>query len=373
LAVTDPRYQKFAGALINYALGIVPGDRLLIVSSPLAAPLLREVYREALRAGAHPATRIELEDLNGLLLREGSDEQLRYLSPARLWEAENYDALLRIGAVENTMAQSGIDPARIALAHQAQAPISARLTARTARKELRRTGTLFPTQAYAQQAGMALADYEAFVLAACLLDHDDPAAAWRALAVEWQRIADFLAARDEIRIVAPDTDVTYRVGGRTWINSSGSNETGSLNFPSGEVYTAPIEDSVNGTVRYTYPAIYLGNVVEDVRLTFREGKVVAASAGRGQALLEAMLDLDAGSRTLGEVAFGLNDNISRFTSNILFDEKIGGTMHMALGQAYPNSGGTNTSALHWDLICDLREGRVYADGQLCYEAGKFTI
>jgi aminopeptidase len=371
--VIDPRYQKFAGALIHYALGIRPGDRLLIVSSPLAAPLLREVYREALRAGAHPATRIELEELAGLLLREGSEEQLRYLSPARLWEAEHYDAVLRIGAVENTMAQAGVDPVRIALAHQAQAPAGARMTERTARKELRRTGTLFPTQAYAQQAGMALADYEDFVFAACLLDRDDPAAAWRALAVEWQRIADFLAARDEIRIVAPGTDVTYRVGGRTWINSSGSNETGSLNFPSGEVYTGPIEDSANGTVRYTYPAIYQGNVVEDVRLTFREGKVVAASAARGQGLLEAMLDLDPGARYLGEVAFGLNDNINRFTSNILFDEKIGGTMHMALGQAYPNSGGKNRSALHWDLICDLREGQVFADGQLCYAGGKFTI
>jgi aminopeptidase len=371
--VIDPRYQKFAGALIHYALGIRPGDRLLVVSTPLAAPLLREVYREALRAGAHPTTRIELEELAGLLLREGSEEQLRYLSPARREEAEHYDAILRIGAVENTMAQSAIDPARIAMVRRADAPVSARLQERVARKELRRTGTLFPTQAYAQQAGMALADYEDFVFASCLLDRDDPAAAWRALAVEWQRIADFLATRDEIRIVAPGTELTYRVGGRHWINSSGSNETGSMNFPSGEVYTGPLEDSVNGTVRYTYPAIYQGNVVEDVRLTFRDGRVVEASAGRGQALLEAMLDLDPGARYVGEVAFGLNENIGRFTSNILFDEKIGGTMHMALGQSYPLSGGKNQSALHWDLICDLREGQVYADGQLCYANGRFTI
>lgn len=371
--MADARHQKLASALIHYALGLKPGDKLLILSAPPAAPLLREVYREVLRAGAHADTRIDIDGLAELLLREGSDEQLRHLSQVRLWEADYYDAILQIGAAENTMGLSGVDPRRIAAMQQARAPLSARFSERTARRELRRTGTLFPTQAYAQQAGMSLADYEDFVYAACLLDRDDPAAAWRALAVEWQRIADFLAARDEIRIVAPETDITYRVGGRTWINSSGSNETGSLNFPSGEVYTAPHEDSVDGTVRFTYPAIYQGTVVEDVRLTFRDGRVVGATASRGQDLLEATLDVDAGSRILGEVAFGLNDNIRRFTSNILYDEKIGGTMHMALGQAYPNSGGTNRSAIHWDLICDLREGRVYADGRLCYEAGKFTI
>ena len=371
--MNDPRHQQLAQALVHYALGIQPGDRLLISTTPLAAPLLREVFRVALRAGAFPEVRLELEALAEIRLREASDEQLRDLSPARVWEADHYDAILRIAAAENTQALAGIDPARIALAQRALAPIGARLMTRTSGREMRSTGTLYPTPAYAQQAGMTLSDYEDFVFRACLLDHDDPAAAWRDLAIQWQHVADFLASHDEIRVVAPDTDVTYRVGGRTWINSSGSNETGSRNFPSGEVYTGPLEDSVNGAVRFTYPAVYMGTVVEDVRLTFRDGKVVAASAARGQGLLEELLDLDAGSRFLGEVAFGLNDTINRFTGNILFDEKIGGTMHMALGQSYPNSGGLNRSALHWDLICDLREGRVYADGELCYEGGKFTI
>lgn len=371
--MADPRHRKLAEALVGYALGIGPGDTLQIVSTPLAAPLIREVYGAALRAGAHPEVQLELEGLQELRLREASDEQLRHLPQPRLWEADYYDAILRIGAAENTMALAGIAPARIALAQGARAAVGARLSERTARRELRRTGTLFPTAAFAQQAGMSLGDYEDFVFNACLLDRDDPAAAWRALSIEWQRIADFLAARDEIRIVAADTDLTYRVGGRVWVNSSGSNETGSLNFPSGEVYTAPHEDSVNGTVRFTHPAIYGGNVVEDVRLTFRDGRVVAASAARGQGLLAAMLELDAGARGVGEVAFGLNEQISRFTGNILFDEKIGGTMHLALGQAYPNTGGTNRSALHWDLICDLHEGEVFADGQRCYAAGRFTI
>jgi aminopeptidase len=371
--MTDPRHRKLAHALIDYALGIRPDDRLLIVSGPLAAPLLREVYREALRAGAYPEVRIEIEELAALALREGNDAQLRDVSPARLWEAENYDAILRIGAAENTMALSGIAPERLAAAQRGRAALSQRQMARAAKGELRHTGTLFPTQAYAQQAGMPLAAYEEFVYGACLLDRDDPAAAWRALSAEWQRITDFLAGRDEIRIVAPGTDLAYRVGGRTWINSSGSNATGSRNFPSGEVYTGPHERSANGTVRFTYPAVYMGNIVEDVRLTFADGRVVAATAARGQALLEGLLATDEGARSLGEVAFGLNETISRFTGSILFDEKIGGTMHLALGQSYPNSGGLNRSAIHWDLICDLREGEVYADGQRCYAAGRFTI
>jgi aminopeptidase len=311
--------------------------------------------------------------LAAIRLREGSDEQLADPDPAGLWAAEHYDAILRIGAAENTMALAGVDPARLALARRAAAPIGAAAMRRTTTKALRRTGTLFPTAAYAQQAGMTLDDYEEFVYRACLLHHDDPVAAWRERAASWQRIADFLAGRNELRIVAPGTDLTLRVGGRTWINSSGSNETGSINFPSGEVYTGPHEDSANGTIRFTHPAIYGGNLVEDVRLTFEAGRVVAATAARGQALLDGLLATDEGSRYLGEVAFGLHDGIDRFTGNILFDEKLGGTLHLALGQSYPASGGQNRSALHWDLICDLREGEVFADGERCYAAGRFLF
>ncbi len=228
--------------------------------------------------------------------------------------------------------------------------------------------TLFPTNAYAQDAAMSLTDYEDFVFGAGLLDQDDPSAAWEGVRQEQQRIADFLGQHNEIHIVAPGTDITYRAGGRTWINAYGD-----ANFPDGEVFTGPLEDSANGTVRFTYPAIYNTREVEDVHLTFRDGKCIESSAARGLDYLNTMLDMDTGARFLGEVAFGLNYGIQQFTRNILFDEKIGGTMHMALGLSIPETGGQNQSALHWDMICDLREGRVFADGQLCYEAGRFTI
>jgi aminopeptidase len=227
---------------------------------------------------------------------------------------------------------------------------------------------MFPTQAHAQDAGMSLSDYEDFVFGAGMLDQEDPVAAWRKVYEEQQRVVDFLGQRNEIHIIAPDTDITYRAGGRKWINCAGTE-----NFPDGEVFTSPIEDSVNGKVRFTYPAIYLGNEVEDVRLIFRDGNVVESSASRGLDFLNAMLDTDAGARFLGEAAFGLNYNITGFTGGTLFDEKIGGTMHLALGASLPETGGKNESGLHWDMVCDLREGKVYADGQLCYEHGKFII
>lgn len=366
--MADPRHQKLAQVLVNYSLELKPGQKLGITASPLAAPLVREVYREAVRAGAHPEVRITLEELAEIKLREANEEQLGFVSEITKHEMEYFDATLAIWSAENTKALSGIDPQRMALVQQARGPLTARFMERAANKELRWCGTLYPTQAHAQDAGMSLSAYEDFVFGAGLLDHDDPAAEWRKVNAEQQRIADFLGRQDQIRIVAPGADITYRVGGRTWVNASGL-----YNFPDGEVFTGPIEDSANGTVAFTFPALYAANEVEDVRLTFENGKVVHADAGRGLDFLRSMLDLDAGARYLGEVAFGLNYGITQFSRNTLFDEKIGGTMHMALGRSYPETGGRNESGLHWDMVCDLREGQVYADGKLCYEAGRFIV
>ena len=366
--MADPRHQKLAKVVVQYSVEVKPGEKVGIFGPAAAAPLLRELYREVLRAGAHPHVRIGLPELQEIKMREGSEEQLRFVSDLTLSEIDYLDVNISIWADENTKAMSGIDPKRMALAQEAGTPISERFMERSASGELRWCGTLFPTNAHAQDAGMALTDYEDFVFSAGLLDQDDPAGAWRQVHEQQQRIADYLMQHDEIHILAPGTDLRYRVGGRTWLNASGTR-----NFPDGEVFTGPVEDSANGTVRFTYPAVYHGQEVEDVQLTFRDGTVVDATAGRNQEFLLAMLDMDPGARCLGEVAFGLNYGIQQFTRNILFDEKIGGTMHMALGRAYPETGGQNKSALHWDMICDLREGKVYADGELCYENGKFTF
>ncbi|GAC1354603.1 MAG: aminopeptidase [Ktedonobacteraceae bacterium] len=366
--MADPRHEKLAKVLVYYSLKIQPGDKLAIHAPVAATPLVRAVFREALRAGAHIHTYIGIDDLDEIKLREGSVEQLTYVSELDTFENEHINKYLAIWASQNTRALSKIPPERIAMRDKAYAPLSKRFLERAASGELHWCGTLFPTQAHAQDAGMSLSDYEDFVYGAGLLDQDDPAASWRKIDEEQKHIASFLEQHNEIHIVAPGTDITYRVGGRKWVSCAGSE-----NFPDGEVFTGPIEDSVNGTVRFTYPAVYNGNEVADVRLTFKDGKVVEALAGRGLDFLNAMLDMDEGSRFLGEVAFGLNYNVKQFTKDILFDEKIGGTMHMALGESYPETGGKNESGLHWDMVCDLHEGKVYADGQLCYENGKFVI
>ena len=372
----DPRYQKLAQVLTTYSLKIKPGDRVAIWSPMPGARLVREVYREALRAGAHPVARLTLggtagtfafDGLTAMKLREGNEEQLRFVE-GDLREVEGYDALLMILADEKTNAMADVDPARMALFQQARGPLMQRFMERWSQGDLRWCITLCPTEAHAQDAGMSLDEYEDFVFGAGLLNEEDPAGAWHAVNAELRRIAEWLGKREEIHVVAPDTNLTSRVGGRTWVDASGIN-----NFPDGEVFTGPVEDSVNGTIRFSYPAVYGGVEVEDVRLRFRDGKVVEATAARGQEFLDAMLDQDPGARYVGEVAFGMNYGIKQFTRNILFDEKLGGTMHLALGMSIPHTGGKNQSSLHWDMICDLRAGRVYADGELCYEAGKFTI
>jgi aminopeptidase len=364
----DPRLQKLARVLIHYSLCIEPGQRFVIRASPGAMPLVREVYREAIRAGAYVDTLFMLDELDEIFFREGSDDQLTHISDFSRIRAEQYDADLRIEADENTKTLSSVDPKRLALWSKAHESLSARRMERAAKGELHWCVTLFPTNALAQEAGMSLSEYEEFVYDALLLNLDDPIEGWRKVAADQQRVVDFLNQHDEIHIVAPGTDLTYRVGGRTWISAMGD-----ANLPDGEVFTGPIEDSVNGTVHFSYPTNRAGKEIGDLTLTFRDGKVVEATASRGQEALIATLDTDAGARYLGEVAFGLNYNIKRFTHNTLFDEKIGGTMHMALGRSYPETGGKNESAIHWDIVTDLHEGKVYADGQLCYEAGHFRI
>jgi aminopeptidase len=366
--MADIRHQKLAKVLVNYSLRLKPGDKFIISGPDFAAPLIREVYREAVRAGAHVETHITIHGLEEILLRAGNDEQLSHVSDMEKLSIECFDARLVIWAQQNTRALSGVGPARMAIQRSAYAPLFKRELERMAAGEVRWCGTLYPTHAHAQDAGMSLSDYEDFVYGVGLLDLDDPVAAWREVHAEQQRIVEYLEQHDEIHIIAPGTDITYRVGGRKWINCAGTE-----NFPDGEVFSGPIENSVNGVVRFSYPAIYNGNEVADVQLTFRDGKVVESSATRGLDFLNATLDTDEGARYLGEVAFGLNYNIKSFSKDTLFDEKIGGTMHMALGASLPESGGVNESGLHWDMVCDLREGKVYADVQLCYENGRFLI
>jgi aminopeptidase len=367
--MADPRVQKLAQVLINYSLRLQRGKLFRINAGVAAAPLVRALYQEALRVGAHPIPRITLDGLDELFYKHADDEQLVFIADFARQELEQIDATISVLGDVNTKSLSGVDPARVAKAAQARRVLQERVMQRAAEGTLDWCVTQFPTHANAQDADMSLSDYEDFVYGACLLDASDPVAAWEQVAASQQRVADFLQTVDTIRLVGPGTDLTYRVGGRVWVNCAGDR-----NFPDGEVFTGPLEDSAEGEISYTFPAVYRGREVEGVRLVFKAGKVVEATAQKGEEYLRSLLDMDQGARYLGEVAFGLNSGIQRFSRNILFDEKIGGTVHLALGASYPETGGKNVSGLHWDMICDMRQGsEVYADGELVYRDGAFLF
>jgi aminopeptidase len=365
--VNDLRVERLAELVVDYSLELGEGDVLRIDGHESAAPLLAALYGAALEAGAHPYVNVEIDGIGDQLLRHGSDAQLAYVPPTEWLEVESLDSHVSIWSEGNTRARTRIDPGRLARYLAGRRELERQRWARIAAGELRWCGTLFPTAAHAQDADMSLAEYEEFVFRACHVDADGAVERWRRFGATLEARAAELASVRELRVVAEDTDLRLGVGGRRWIAASGR-----LNMPDGEVFTSPVETSVEGDIRFSFPAVYQGREVDDVRLRFAEGRVVAVEAARGGDYLRSLLDLDNGARTLGEVAFGLNYAIDRFTRNILFDEKIGGTMHFALGSSFPQAGGANSSGLHLDLICDLRAGgEVYADGELVWKVGAF--
>jgi aminopeptidase len=359
--VIDP--GAFARLLTGYCLDVQPGQQVVVRSTTLAAPLLLAVQQEVLARGAWPLLRTALPGQDEGWWAAARDEHLDAFAPAELAEAEGTDASLTIQAPENTTALAGVDPARIARAARTRAPI------REAGMRRRWCGTMWPTPAAAQQAGMGTAELAAFVRRAVFLDRDDPAAAWSELHDRQARLIERLADARELRIEADGTDLRLSVAGRTWVNSDGKR-----NMPSGEVFTGPVEDSAEGRIRYTIPSSPRGVEVAGIELEFRAGRVVDARAERGHEYLLATLDTDPGARYLGEIGIGTNAGIDRPVGAILFDEKIGGTVHLAVGRSYPETGGTNESAVHWDMICDLRGGgRLTADGEVIQENGRFRL
>jgi aminopeptidase len=366
--MTDPRVAKLADLLVNYALELQPGQIVRLDGGTVAAPFLRELYRSALRAGANPRTRVEVEGLDVIAVGEATEEQLTFISEIDRFEIENVDAIVTIWADRNTRALSQADPDRVSKKIASRRQLTNRFWERIDDGKAKWVGTRFPTEAHAQDAEMSLLEYEDFVYGAChVRAEEDPVAHWRAVSLELSARARELNTFTELRVVGPDTDLRLNMAGREWLAADGK-----LNMPDGEIFTSPVETETEGEIRFSFPAIFQGRGVEDVRLRFKGGRVVHAEAGNGNEFLQSLLDMDAGARILGEVAFGLNYEIDRFTSNTLFDEKIGGTMHVALGSAFRELGGRNDSALHWDLVCDLRaEGEVYADGELIWKAGHF--
>jgi aminopeptidase len=368
----DQRITRWAKTLVEYCLSIQPGEIVTVSATPAAEDLVAEVVRYTLRAGGHPVVNVSLPSVREVRLKETPTDHLGWISPAEKALSEALDARLNIMSETNTRQLAGVDPRRMAAVGAAGRALDHTRSRRVDPNVDRWCLTLFPTNAYAQDADMSLSEFTEFVYEACFLNSEDPAERWREVGRQQQFYVDWLKDKKEAHVIGPDTDFRVRFDGRIFRNSDGKR-----NFPSGEFFTSPHEDSADGHVRFTIPSVVNGHLVQDIRLTFEAGKVVEATATTGQEFLREMLASDEGASRLGEFAIGNNFGIQRGIRNILFDEKIGGTIHMALGQSYAECGGKNVSQLHWDMICDLREaaggGEVWVDDALVLKDGKLVL
>jgi aminopeptidase len=365
--MVDSRVEKLAKLCVHYSVAVKPKEKVVIQGSELALPLINGIFRECLLSDAYPYVKPEL-DVAYTFYKHAKEHQLRFVSPFEKFMDENMDVQIRIECQPNPKRLTSIDPSKIQLRRASGRESSEILTKRGLEGKFRSVILPYPINAQAQEAAVSLEEYEDFVYQSCLVDKEDPVAEWKKIHEQQERVCRFLNQIDEMHVLGEDTDLTFSVKGRKWINCSGKE-----NMPDGEVFTSPIEDSANGVVRFTLPGIFSGREVEDIKLTFKDGKVVEASASKGNEFLQSILRIEGADR-IGEAAIGTNYGITRFTKNMLFDEKIGGTIHIALGTSFPESGGLNESAIHWDILKDMKkDGEIYADGKLFYKNSKFVI
>jgi aminopeptidase len=372
----DIRHTRLADVLINYSVNVKPGDRVAIFTQPPAMSLVEEIYRKILQAGGFPyvqlggmRTKVETETLSYYLFTEGNTDQIEHVNRFEKFIREEFECMVSLYSGTNTRAMSGVDPAKMSQRIKAYTDVTKAYQQRSASKDLRWVITMFPTDAYAQDAEMSLEEFEGYVYGTTFADQEDPVAEWKKIHDEQQTLVDWLAGKKQVEVKGPNVDLKLSIDGRGFANSDGEH-----NMPSGEIYTSPVEDSAEGWVRFNYPAIYSAREVEGIELTFEKGRVVKASAEKNEDFLLKMIATDEGASYLGEFAIGTNKRINRFIKNILFDEKIGGTIHMALGFGFPQIGGKNESAIHWDMICEMRDGgQIFVDGELFYESGEFKI
>ena len=372
--MSDSRVQKFAKVLVEHSARVEPGDRVLIEGTTAAAPLVRELFVQILGKGGIPHPVISFPGMvpfiqDEMYLTYANETQLDFVPTFYKLAYDQFEGRIRIHSSTNTRGTTSINAAKVQRRNRATSIITETQMRRGGEGRFKWVTTLYPTDAYAQDANMSLKEYEDFVFGAVHAHEDDPIAFWKSTATGQQKAIDFLADKNLVTLRGPNVDLTLSIQGRTF-----SNSTGTHNMPDGEIFTGPVEDSVTGWVKFTYPAIYQGVAVEGAELTFNRGRVDRARAEKNQDYLVQMLESDAGSRHIGEFAIGTNFDINRFTGNILFDEKIGGSFHMALGAGYPETGSKNRSSIHWDMICDMRkDAEITVDGELFYKNGNFVF
>jgi aminopeptidase len=367
--MTDQRLEKLANLLTTYSTEIKAGDNVFFIADEAATPWMIEMMKAASKLGAKVNYMIESSDVKEMKLKYSDKKQLMAGNPLVEFIAEKADVLITAWGERNTKVNANIDSEKLKFAAMGSKKFREIFTDRMAKGELKWCGTQYPTYSAAQEAGMSLREYEDFVYEAGLLHLDNPAAEWKKIEAEQDRWVKYLDNKRELHFISEGTDFTVGIEGRKWQNCCGK-----VNFPDGEIFTSPVEEKINGVISFSFPGIYMGKEIEAIKLTIENGVVIKATADKGEDLLHELLKVDEGASKFGEVAIGTNYGIKKFTRNMLFDEKIGGTIHMALGNSMPEAGGQNRSAIHWDMLCDMREGgKIYADGELFYENGKFIM
>jgi aminopeptidase len=367
--MADARVEKLAQILVDHSAEIKPGDRVAIEATTAAQPLVRALCIAILDRGGYPHLLMDLPDQDEILFAHAKDEQLDAIPTFRKLAYEQFESRIRVHSSTNPRALSSVNPARQQRRQKALASILATQMRRGADRSFKWVTTLFPTEGYAIEAEMSLSAFEDFVYRACHADQADPVAYWNKVEAKQHKIVERIEGHKDVILHGPNVDLSLSIQGRKFLNASGK-----CNMPDGEVFSGPVEDSVNGFVRFTYPAIYSSVLVEGVELTFSNGKVTKAHAEKNEAFLMEMLESDPGARYVGEFAIGTNYEIDRFSHNILFDEKLGGSFHMALGAGYPETGSVNKSIIHWDMICGMqKDSEILLDGEVVYKNGKFTF
>lgn len=365
--MADPRLKKLAKLLVNYSAEVKKGDFVLVQCEDVAAPWMKEVVEEAVKAGGHVETLMDVQEVGNAKLKNSTDDQLLEENFIQKYALEKADVWLTAWGTKNTKANANVDSKKLQLKSKGAASWRKIYSEKMGDGSLRWCGTQFPTYADAQEASMSIEEYEDFVYGAGLLDKEDPVAEWKKVSAKQEKWVKYLDTKKELHIISEGTDIKVNIDGRKWINCDGK-----VNFPDGEIFTSPVEDGVNGHITFSFPGIYMGKEIEGIRLEIENGKVVKATAKKGEELLKTLIATDEGASSFGEVAIGTNYGIKKFTKNMLFDEKIGGTIHMALGDSMPEAGGKNKSTIHWDMLCNMRNGgKIYADGELFYENGEF--
>jgi len=367
----NPFYEKLANLAVNYSLNVKKGDRVYIVGPNFTQELLQALHVEVIKAGAHSFVRPLMEGGAEILLKFGTEDQLTYVDEVVFKVYKEFDCFIQILADYNTRKFSLVDPAimgkwRAAPKRRELAEI---MSERHASGELKWVVVPYPCQSHAQEANMDLFSFSKYVEKALLLDKEDPAREWTQIDKEQEKIVKILNKVEHIKVIGEDTDLEFSVKGRTWENCSGEN-----NLPDGEVFTGPVEDSVNGKIRFTFPGIYSGREVKNIYLEFKEGKVIKATADQGEDLLKVILKIE-NADIIGEFAIGTNYGVTTFIKNMLFDEKMGGTIHCALGLGLPETGSKNVSAIHWDILKDMKQpgSKILADNKVIYEEGNWKI